>query len=82
MRPDAPIVAATDDAGTARCLSICRGVLPMVCDLNGDLEEVITRAVAGAVTLTAAPANATTVVVNTTADLDRGSSNFVRLRRA
>jgi pyruvate kinase len=82
MRPDAPIVAATDDAVTARCLSICRGVLPMVCDLNGDLEEVITRAVAGAVTLTGAPANATMVVVNTTADLDRGSSNFVRLRRA
>ena len=82
MRPDAPIVAATDDASTARCLGMCRGVAPMVCDLSGDLEDVITRAVAGAVTLTGAPANATMVVVNTTADLDRGASNFVRLRRA
>jgi hypothetical protein len=29
-----------------------------------------------------APENATMIVVNTSADLDRGSSNFVRIRRA
>jgi len=35
-----------------------------------------------AVTRAQAPDNATMVVVNTSVDLDRGASNFVRIRRA
>ena len=82
IRPQADIVAATHDAEVARRLSIFHGVLPVVCDLEGDVEQVITRVVESAVQRTRAPENATMVVVNASADLDRGASNFVRIRRA
>jgi pyruvate kinase len=82
IRPQADIVAATHDAEVARRLSIFHGVLPVVSDLDGDIEQVITRVVESAVRRTRAPENATMVVVNASADLDRGASNFVRIRRA
>jgi hypothetical protein len=56
--------------------------MPLVCGLDGDTEQVIARVVDFAVKRSAAPASAIMVVVNTTPDLDRGSSNFVRIRRA
>jgi len=82
IRPRADIVAATDDAEVARRLNLWHGVIPITCDLSGDIEQVITRVVEAAVKRTQAPDNATMVVVNTSVDLDRGSSNFVRIRRA
>jgi pyruvate kinase len=82
IRPRADIVAATDNAEVARRLSLWHGVIPIVCDLSGDLEQVIGRVIDAAVEQTQALANATMVVVNTSADLDRGASNFVRIRRA
>jgi len=82
IRPLAMIVAATDKAEVARCLSLCHGVLPIVCDLTGDMEQVIARVIESAVKKTQAPDNSIMVVVNTAVDLDRGSSNFVRIRRA
>ena len=82
IRPQADIVAATNNAEVARRLAIFHGVLPIVCDLEGDLENVITRVVEAAVKRTGASENATMVVVNSSADLDRGASNFVRIRRA
>ncbi|MEP6782965.1 MAG: pyruvate kinase [Acidobacteriota bacterium] len=82
IRPYAMIVAVTDKPDIARCLSLCHGILPLVCDLSGDMEQVIARVVEASVKGTAAPENATMVVVNTSIDLDRGSSNFVRIRRA
>ncbi|HEX6214624.1 MAG TPA: pyruvate kinase [Vicinamibacterales bacterium] len=82
IRPQADIVAATNDVEVARRLSIFHGVLPVVCDLDGDVEQVITRVVEFAVQRTRAPESAIMVVVNASADLDRGSSNFVRIRRA
>jgi pyruvate kinase len=81
IRPHAPILAATDRPEVARRLSLWRGVVPMVCDLSGDIETVITRAVDGAAQRSAAPENATLVFVNTSADLDKGAANFVRIRR-
>ena len=81
IRPHAPILAATDRAEVARRLSLWRGVVPMVCDLSGDIEAVITRVVEGAARRSAAPENATLVFVNTSADLDKGGANFVRIRR-
>jgi len=80
-RPQAIILAATDDEEVARRLSLWRGVVPMVCNLQGDMEEVITRVVDSAVKRASAPENATLVFVNTATDLDRGGSNFVRIRR-
>ena len=82
IRPLATIVAATDKEEIARCLSLYHGVLPIVCDLTGDIEQVIARVIESAVKKTQAPDNSTMVVVNTAVDLDRGASNFVRIRRA
>jgi pyruvate kinase len=80
-RPQAIILAATDNEEVARRLNLWRGVIPMVCDLQGDMEEVITRVVDGAVKRSNAPDSATLVFVNTATDLDRGGSNFIRIRR-
>jgi pyruvate kinase len=82
IRPQAIIVAATDKPEIARRLALWHGIVPMVCDLAGDIEAVITRVMESAGKRTQAPDNATMIVVNTSADLDRGSSNFVRIRRA
>ena len=82
IRPQALIVGVTDKPEVARCLSLWHGVMPMVGDLEGDIEAVITRLVDLAVKRAQAPDNATMVVVNTSVDLDRGASNFVRIRRA
>ena len=82
IRSRAAIVAATDNPEVARRLNLWHGVIPIVCDLSGDIEHVITRVVEAAVKRTQAPDSATMVVVNTAVDLDRGSSNFVRIRRA
>ena len=82
IRPQALIVGVTDKPEVARCLSLWHGVMPMIGDLDGDIETVITRVVESAVKHAQAPDNATMVVVNTSVDLDRGASNFVRIRRA
>jgi pyruvate kinase len=82
LRARADIIAATDDPEVARQLNLWHGVTPLVCDISGDVEQVIARVVESAVKHSQAPADATMVVVNTSTDLDRGSSNFVRLRRA
>jgi pyruvate kinase len=82
IRPQALIVGVTDKPDVARCLSLWHGVMPHVGDIDGDMEQIITRVVESAVKRLQAPENATMVVVNTSVDLDRGSSNFVRIRRA
>lgn len=82
IRPQALIVAATDKTEVARRLALWHGVMPIVCELDGDTEHVIARVVDSAVKRSQAPDNAIMIVVNTTPDLDRGSSNFVRIRRA
>jgi pyruvate kinase len=82
IRPRADIVAATDSGEVARRLNLWHGVIPVVCDLGGEMEQVIGRVIDSAVKRTSAAENAVMVVVNTAADLDRGASNFVRIRRA
>jgi pyruvate kinase len=82
IRPHAIIAAVTDKPEIARGLALWHGVVPIVGDLDGEMEQVIARVVDAAVKRTQAPENATMVVVNTSVDLDRGASNFVRIRRA
>jgi pyruvate kinase len=83
VRPLAVIVAMTDKADVARCLALWHGVLPIVCKLDGETEQVISRVVEAGVKRALPFADGqTVVVVNTSNDLDRGSSNFVRMRRA
>jgi pyruvate kinase len=80
-RPHALIIAATARAETARNLALWRGVVPSVCSLEGDIETVITRIVDEAQRSIALPSDAILVFVNTTGDLDRSGTNFLRLRR-
>jgi pyruvate kinase len=80
-RPQALVIAATARAETARALTLWRGVMPIVCDLNGDIELVISRIVDEAQRAIALPGDAVLVFVNTTGDLDRSGTNFVRIRQ-
>ena len=82
IRPQSLIAAVTDKPDVARRLALWHGIVPLVCDLSGDMEEIITRVVDLAVRRTNAPENATMIAINTYRDLDRGSSNFIRIRRA
>ncbi len=82
IRPQALIAAVTDKPEVARCLSLWHGVLPIVTDLEGDTESVTARVTESVMKRSQAPENAIMVVVNTAPDLDRGSSNFIRIRRA
>jgi pyruvate kinase len=82
IRPQSLIAAVTDKAEVARCLALWHGIVPLVCDLSGDAEDIIARVMESAVKRTEAPENATMIIVNTSSDLDRGSSNFIRIRRA
>ena len=82
IRPQSLIAAVTDKPEVARRLALWHGIVPLVCDLAGDMEEIITRAMDVAAKRTHAPENATMIVINTYRDLDRGSSNFIRIRRA
>jgi pyruvate kinase len=80
-RPQAVIIAATARPETARALALWRGVVPTVCSLEGDIETVITRIVDEAQRTIALPSDAILVFVNTTSDLDRSGTNFLRIRR-
>lgn len=81
-RPTAPIYAATDRPEVARRLALWWGVVPMVVSLEGDVEQVAARVVDELKTIGALTASPTAVIVNVSPDLDRGVSNFVRIRRA
>jgi len=84
----APALSEDERAQLARTMATrvlaAAHALPVavVCDLDGDTEQVIGRVVESAVKRSAAPESAIMVVVNTATDLDRGSSNFIRIRRA
>lgn len=80
-RPHAVIIAATSHDEVARTLALWRGIIPLVCSLDGDTEAVISRVVAAAVAQAADPEDATLVFVNTNVDRDRGAANFIRIGR-
>ncbi len=81
-RPAAAIYAATDRPEVARRLALWRGVSPQVIGLDGDVEQVVTRAVDHLQASGKIAASSTAVIVNVSPDLDRGTANFVRIRRA
>jgi pyruvate kinase len=81
-RPAATIYAATDRPEVARRLVLWWGVSPQVVSLDGDVDQVAARVVdhlraSGRIT-----PSSTAVIVNVSPDLDRGTANFVRIRRA
>ena len=80
-RPRATIVAATDNAEVARRLTLWRGVVPIVCPLDGDIDSVVSRVIDEMRARQIVPDRALLVGVNTDPDLSAKGANFVRIRR-
>jgi pyruvate kinase len=81
LRPGAPIVAVTDDAGVSRRLALSWGVAPVLTDLTGDVAAAASRIGAELVTRKKIAAGAVIVLVSVTPDLSEGPSNFLKLQR-
>jgi pyruvate kinase len=80
-RPRAPIFVATDREDVARRVATWWGAQPLVADLDGDVDGVASRVVERLNETGRLPAGATVVLVNASLDLDRGTANFLRVRR-
>ncbi len=80
-RPRAPIVAATDNAEVARRLTLWRGVVPIVCPLDGDIDSVVSRVIDEMRARQIVPDHALLVGVNTDPELTAKGSNFLKIRR-
>lgn len=81
-RPAATIYAATDRPEVARRLALWRGVHPVVMPIDGDVDAVAARVMDHLRSAHLITASSTAVIVNVSPDLDRGTANFVRIRRA
>jgi pyruvate kinase len=80
-RPNAPIIAATDSEEVARRLTLWRGVVPIVCPLEGEIDAVVSRVIDETVARRVVPEGALLVAVNTDPELGASGANFVRIRR-
>jgi pyruvate kinase len=80
LRPGTPIVAATDQAGVARRLSLSWGVLPLVTTLDGDLNELAARFGAVLVERGVVPRGSVIVLVSMAPGLGPGPSNFLKVQ--
>ena len=81
LRPQAPIYAATDSPEIARQLALARGVVPLVCDLGGDVAQMITKIRDMLVSRALVASSSAIVVVSVSPDLSQLSSNFLKLQR-
>jgi pyruvate kinase len=81
LRPRAPIYAATESAAIARQLALAWGVVPLVCDLGGDVAETITRIGEMLVSRSLVTPQSAIVIVSISPDLAAGPSNFLKLQR-
>jgi len=81
-RPAAPVYAASDREDVARRVAQWWGVKPLVTATDGDVDTVAARIVDQLVQAGHLAPGATVVVVNASPDLDRGTANFLRVRRA
>jgi pyruvate kinase len=79
-RPRAPIFVATDRPEIARRLSLCWGIVPIVCNLEGSMETLESRAVE-CMRAAGLGSPATVVLVNASPELEQDAANFIRLRR-
>ena len=82
LRPRAPIYAATGSAGIGRRLALAWGVVPLICDLQGDVDDAVVAIGRRAGGPRAVTAGAVIVVVSISLDLAHGPSNFLKLQRA
>jgi pyruvate kinase len=81
LRPRAPIFAATDQSNIARTLALAWGVVPVLTDLSGDVNEAASRIGSELVTRGDIEPGSVIVLVSVTPDLSRGPSNFLKLQR-
>ena len=81
LRPQVPIFGATDEPDIARRLALSWGVVPVLTDLSGDVNEAASRIGSELVTTRAIDSGSVIVLVNVTPDLSQGPSNFLKLQR-
>jgi pyruvate kinase len=79
LRPRAPIYAATDQPAIARRLALSWGVVPVLTDLSGDVNEAAVRIGAQLVERGSIPPSSVIVIVSITPDLSPGQSKFLKL---
>jgi pyruvate kinase len=79
-RPGAPIYAATAREEVAQCLALWWGVVPLVVNLDGHVDEVTDRIV-DLLKSSGFTSQSTVAIVNASPNLDRGGANFLRIRR-
>jgi len=80
-RPSAPIVAITSRAETARRMTICWGVVPLLLDIDDDVDssgplirdQLLSRGLC--------PAGGTVVLVRIHDDISRTDANYLKIRR-
>lgn len=81
LRPRVPVVGATDRQDVARRLALSWGVLPLLTDLDGDVNTAADRIGEELVARGTVSRGAVLVLVSVTPDLARGPSNFLKLQR-
>src|SRR5439155_721528 len=81
LRPQAPIVAATERERTARRLALHWGVVPMCLPIGENLDEASARVGAELVQRGLAAAGSTAVFVSINADLSRRDTNYLKIQR-
>ena len=81
LRPRAPIFGATDQADVARRLALSWGVVPVMTDLSGDVNEAASRIGSELVTRGAIEPGSVITLVSVLPDLTQGPSNFIKLQR-
>jgi pyruvate kinase len=81
LRPPTTIVAATDQPVVFRRLALAWGVLPLMADLSGNLDEAAQRIGAQLVAGGVIPPGSAIVLVSMSPELTSGPSNFLKLQR-
>jgi pyruvate kinase len=80
LRPCTLIVGATDQPGVARRLALAWGVVPLVIELDGNLDVAARRFGQALVERGVVPAGSAIVLVSMTPSLAPGPSNFLKLQ--
>jgi pyruvate kinase len=82
LRARVPIFAATDKPDILHRLALLWGVVPVLSDLSGDVNEAAARISDDLVAKDAIPRGSSIELVSITPDLARGPSNFLKVQRA
>jgi pyruvate kinase len=81
LRPSTLIVAATDQPIVFRRLALSWGVVPVLADLSGNLDQAAERISAQLVAGGIIPAGSAIVLVSMTPEIGPGLSNFLKLQK-